>query len=101
MPLVPWLVAYSLQADARAGTKAAAWDRAEAVRRILWGLPAVPWAEGVLAYVQVTEGPLWLPDPEDGQPRYVLRADVRAHPVPSRPPAPMAGTVPAGPVRRS
>jgi len=79
MALVPWQVSYSMQVDCRARTKKAAWDRAEQVRRILWELPQVPWDEGWISYAQITEGPFWLAD-EDGQPRYVLRAEYRAHP---------------------
>jgi hypothetical protein len=94
MPLVPWLVAYSFQIDARARGKQAAWALAEKARRIIWGLGSRPWPAGVVSYVQVTDGPMWLAD-DDGTPRYVLRAEVRVHPVPRPAPAPMTG--PLGP----
>src|SRR5215468_11296353 len=80
MPLVPWLVAYQLQIDARARTRSAARDRAERVRHIVWSLGSIPWAAGVVSYVQITDGPFYLPDGPDGGPRYVMRAEIRAHP---------------------
>lgn len=73
-----WLVAYEIQADARAKTKQAARDRAERVRQIIEFLPWLDWDDGVLAYSQPVEGPFWLPDA--GQPRYVARYELRAHP---------------------
>ncbi len=75
-----WLVAYAIQVDARASTKAGARDRAEQVRLIIDGLPYVDWADGVVAYAQPTDGPFWLPD-SDGEPRYCARYDIRAHPL--------------------
>jgi hypothetical protein len=99
MELVPWQVAYTLQVDARAGGKAEAWKRAEAARVVLWGLAGRPWADGVVTYVQVVEGPAWLPD-DDGQPRYMLRVDIRVHPA-RRPagPVPLVGAGdPGGPI---
>lgn len=86
----PWLVAYSLQVDARAKTKQAARDRAEQVRQIVTGLADVPWPDGVVSYVQGLEGPFWLPD-DDGGPRYCARYEIRAHPAPGS----TAGTMPA------
>lgn len=78
MPMVPWQVAYSVQIDARHKTKQAAADRAEQVRRVIWALPDAPWRDGVISYVQITDGG-WLPD-EDGAPRYFWRAELRVHP---------------------
>jgi hypothetical protein len=75
-----WLVAYFIQADARAKTKQAARDLAELVLRDITALPGVPWPEGVVTFVQPVEGPFWLPDPEDGGPRYCARYEIRAHP---------------------
>jgi hypothetical protein len=95
MPLVPWQVAHTLQVDARAGGKRLAWERAEAVRRILWNLGQLPWAEGVVSYVQIVEGPVWLPD-DDGQPRYMLRVDIRVHPARQAGPAPLVGATAPG-----
>ena len=94
----PWLVAYSIQADARAKTKQAARDRAELVRQIITGLGSVPWPDGVVSYVQGIEGPFWLPD-EDGGPRYVARYEIRAHPAPGSPAATMAPDRAARPLR--
>jgi hypothetical protein len=74
-----WVFAYSLQVDARAARKDAARALAETVRQLLAGLPAVAWAEGVICYAQITEGPFWLPDP-DGAPRYTQRWEIRVHP---------------------
>ena len=95
-----WLVAYSVQVDARARNKAAASALAEQVRQRMTRLPDADWDDGVVAYVQCTDGPFWLPDPEDGGPRYVARYEVRAHPRPAGPPAPMAGTRASGHRRR-
>jgi hypothetical protein len=95
-----WLVTYSFQVDVRAAQPAAAWDRAELARQRLWLLWRVPWAEGVVARVDVTEGPFYLPDPEDGQPRYVLRADVRVHPAPGGPAGMMPPAAPARAMRK-
>lgn len=75
----PWLVAYTVQIDARAKTKQAASDLAEQIRQVITGLPDVPWPEGWVAYTQPVEGPFWMPDP-DGAPRYVTRYEIRAHP---------------------
>lgn len=98
MPLVPWQVAYTIQVSARAKTKAGAWDRAEQARRIVWGLASVPWPEGDVTYVQVTEGPMWSPD-DDGAPHYVIRAEVRVHPSRTAPGG-SAGAVPAAAAAR-
>jgi len=95
----PWLVAYSVQADARAKTKQAARDRAETVRQIITGLGDVPWPDGVVAYVQGIEGPFWLPDP-DGGPRYCARYEIRAHPAPSSPARTVRAAGAARPPRR-
>jgi hypothetical protein len=100
MPLVPWTVTYSCQVDSRAKTKQLAWQRAEQARQIIWGLATEPWPDGVVCYVQVTEGPFWLPD-QDDQPRYVLRADIGAHPNRSeQPPGPGAEAAAARTVGR-
>jgi len=100
MDHLPWVVAHSIQVDARAKTKQAASDRAEQVRQIMWGLPQVPWANGVIAYVQAVEGPFWLPDP-DGGPRYTARYEVRCHPVPSSSTGRMPMADAAGPIGRN
>jgi len=73
-------VAYSLQIDARASTKQAARDRAELVRQTIVGLPAQPWAEGTVTYVEPVEGPFWFPDGDDASPRYTARYEIRCHP---------------------
>jgi hypothetical protein len=74
-----WLVAYSIQVDARAATKQAARDRADQVRQIILGLPNVPWPGGVCSSADPLDGPFWLPD-NDAGPRYCARYEVRAHP---------------------
>jgi hypothetical protein len=81
-----WIMAHFVQVDCRAKGKAAARANAEAVRQLLVGLPAVPWPEGAICYLQPVEGPFWLPD-DDGSPRYVARYEIRVHP----PRAPVAG----------
>src|SRR5262252_4128496 len=80
----PWLVAYSLQIDARGKTKQATRDTAEVVRQRMAALPDDPWPQGVVSYAQPVEGPFWMPDP-DGGPRYVARYEIRAHPIPGSP----------------
>jgi hypothetical protein len=74
-----WMMAHSVQVDARLNRKAAARASAERVRQIMTGLADVPWPDGVISYVQPIEGPFWLPDP-DGRPRYCARYEVRVHP---------------------
>jgi hypothetical protein len=76
-----WLYAHFVQVDARHRRKPAARDIAERARQIIVGLAEVPWPEGVICMVRPTEGPFWLPDPEDGQPRYTTRFEIRVHPV--------------------
>jgi hypothetical protein len=79
-PIFPgWLVAHSLQVDCRAKRKQAARDLAETVRQIVVALPDAAWAEGVVATVDVLDGPFYQPD-DDGLPRYVARYEIRAHP---------------------
>jgi hypothetical protein len=91
MALVPWLTAFQVQVDCRAGSKRAAFEVACRAWQVLWQL--TDWPDGVVSYVQVTDGPLWLADPEDGTPRYVLRAEVRVHPPRARPtPRRLGGT---------
>jgi len=75
-----WQYRYGIQVDARAQRKKAARDLAETCRQIICGLPDVPWDEGVITYVSVTEGPFWLPDDPDGTPRYCARYELRVHP---------------------
>jgi hypothetical protein len=77
-----WVSATSLQVDVRAKDRRTARLRADQVRRSVCALPFVPWDGGVVARVQVLEGPFWFPD-EDGQPRYVARYEVLAHPLPA------------------
>jgi hypothetical protein len=89
-----WLVTHSFQVDARAAQPGPAWERAEQARQILVDLWRRPWADGVVVLVDVTEGPFYLADP-DGQPRYVLRADVRVHPAPGGPAGPVPVAAPA------
>lgn len=74
-----WLYSHSIQVDARDSRKQVARDRAEQARQAMAGLPDVPWAGGVVVYLQPVEGPFWLPDP-DGRPRYCARYEVRVRP---------------------
>jgi hypothetical protein len=76
---IGWDYSHSLQLDSRARRKKDARDLAEHVRQVIIGLPEVPWAEGVITYVQPVEGPFWLPD-DDGAPRYCMRAEIRVRP---------------------
>jgi hypothetical protein len=77
-----WLAAVDVQVDTRANSKSTAWRRADACRRAVSLLPWAVTSHGVIASVDVTDGPFWLPDP-DGRPRYVARFAIHAHP--SRP----------------
>jgi len=79
-PWPGWIVAHFIQVDARARRKDAARGLAEQARQTMMALPDRPWPEGVVCYVQVVEAPFWLPDLEDGGPRYVARYEVRVHP---------------------
>lgn len=74
-----WIYAHSIQVDARAGRKSAARDLAEKARQIIMALPGQPWADGVVCYVQATDGPFWQADPNGG-PRYTARYEIRVHP---------------------
>lgn len=79
LPWPTWLAIYEIQIDCRARRKSAARALAEEVRLIIQGLTDVNWDEGVIARVQLIEGPFWLPD-EDGAPRYTTRWQIRARP---------------------
>jgi hypothetical protein len=73
-----WHVRYGIQVDCRAGSKSAARQKAENVRRQICALADAPWDEGVITYVQPTEGPA----------RYEIRCHPRreiAEPESSRP----------------
>jgi hypothetical protein len=74
-----WVYAHFIQVDAWAKRKTVARDRAEQARQLLVALPAVPWPDGVVCYVEPVEGPFWLPG-DDGEPRYVARYEIRVHP---------------------
>jgi hypothetical protein len=79
---IGWLVATSVQVDARGSTKKAAYDRACAARQRLLALPWADWPEGVVTGVDIIEDAWWNPD-LDGAPRYTARYEVRAHPRPA------------------
>lgn len=74
-----WVYVHHVQVDARAKRKSAARDLAEHVRQLVVALPDVPWPDGTVATVDVTEGPFYLPD-DDGLPRYCARYEIRVHP---------------------
>jgi hypothetical protein len=85
-----WIYAHSVQVDARAKTKTEARDLAEQVRQRIFALAALPWPDGTVSFVDVIEGPFWLPD-ADGAPRYCARYEIRVHPRRSSTPAMVAG----------
>jgi hypothetical protein len=85
---IGWLYAVFVQVDARHADKKRARDLAERVRQIITGLGGADWADGVVSYVQAVEGPFYLPDDDNGAPRYVARYEIRVHP-------PRRATVPA------
>jgi hypothetical protein len=72
---------WGIQVDVRGARKKATADEAEQVRLELMKLPEVAWPDGQITYAQITEGPFWLPDANDGAPRYVMRIDFRVHPI--------------------
>jgi hypothetical protein len=72
-----WLSVVDVQVDVRANSKSAAWRRADACRRAIKLMPWGAHPHGVIARVDVTDGPFWLPDP---RPRYVARYAVWCHP---------------------
>lgn len=74
-----WQWRYGIQVDCRAKRKAAARALAEQARQTMSTLDAAAWADGVITYIQATEGPFWLPD-DDGCPRYCTRWEIRCHP---------------------
>lgn len=75
-----WQTRVGIQIDCRAARKKPARDLAEEVRRLMVELPEVPWTEGQITYATVAEGPTWLPDDNDGAPRYTIRVEFRVHP---------------------
>jgi hypothetical protein len=75
-----WQWQWSLQIDVRGPRKKATADLAELVRQDLLSLPDVYWPDGSITYAQITEGPMWNPDVNDGAPRYTIRIDYRVHP---------------------
>lgn len=75
-----WARLEGIQIDARGKNKVLARQACwEAMRRVL-ALAGTSQTDGVCSDVQVTSGPLWLPEP-DGQPRYVVRVAISAHPL--------------------
>lgn len=74
-----WIVAASIQVDARAPRRTPAAVRAEDARLAMMALPGADWPEGTVSHVAVTEGPFFEPD-DDGRPRYLARYEVRVHP---------------------
>lgn len=75
-----WLFTLNIQVDVRAHNRASALQRADACRRAICALPwSNQWERGVIATVDVTDGPFWLPD-DNGAPRYVARYAITCHP---------------------
>lgn len=71
---------HAIQVDVRGPQKKATRDEAELVRKELLGLADLDWPDGQITYAQVTVGPFWNPDVNDGAPRYTMRIDFRVHP---------------------
>lgn len=82
-----WQWQWSLQVDIRGPRKKATSEEAELVRQELLSLPDTYWREGFITYAQITEGPFWNPDVNDGAPRYTIRIDYRVHPARSSVPS--------------
>lgn len=96
-PLRGWHATTSLQVDVRAHRRAAARDRADQARRLICGLPWAVLPGVVVLFVNVADGPFWLPD-SNGGPRYVARYEIGARPAALSPldvPGGPAGPMPA------
>lgn len=74
-----WIFQTWIQVDVRSHSKKAAYERADEARRAICALPWTPWDEGVVARVDVMEGPMWMPD-QNNAPRYVARYAIYYHP---------------------
>lgn len=81
-----WLSTVSIQVDARAKSKEAAYHRADQARQIILRLPWSSWPGAIITTAAITDGPYWLPD-DDGAPRYVARYEIQVHPASSALPA--------------
>lgn len=75
-----WIRSEGVQIDTRGPSKVAVKKAAWAAMRAVLALEGVTHADGVCTQVRVVSGPLWLPEP-DGEPRYVTRVAVVAHPL--------------------
>jgi hypothetical protein len=76
-----WIFAWFVQVDVHLKRKGPARQAAERARQIIVSLADRPWADGTVCYVQPVEGPFFNPDPDDGQPGYTARYEIRAHPI--------------------
>lgn len=65
----------AVQVEARASTKARAYDLASLARSLVLALPQRAWDDGIVLKVDEVAGPFWLPD-DDGVPRYVMRCSI-------------------------
>lgn len=65
----------SVQVDARAASKARAYEVAAEARSRILALPGLAWDDGIVLRVDEVSGPFWLPD-DDGVPRYVMRCTI-------------------------
>lgn len=76
-----WFNSFSVEVDVRARSAALCQQRADDARRKVLGLPWATWDGGAVVNVVTTYGPNWQPD-QNGQPCYVARYEVHAHPNP-------------------
>lgn len=75
-----WIRAEGVQIDARGGSKPQAKQVCyDAMRRVL-ALAGTTHPDGVAGETVIVSGPLWQPEP-DGEPRYVVRVAMTAHPL--------------------
>ena len=74
-----WQLRYGFEVQAWGATRGEAWSRAERARQVMCSIPDAHWPDGVVTFVQPTDGPSWLPDAA-GRPRYWAHYEVRVHP---------------------
>lgn len=81
-----WAISTFLQVDTRGPNRERALVLADESRRLIKALPWIYWDGGIVAAVDLLDGPRWEPD-QDGMPRYVARYSIVTHPHQRRSPA--------------
>ena len=83
----PWphrLSIHDVRIVTRAASKQTCSDEAWSVHAAVIALRGKRWEDGLLADVEVLQGPAWLPDP-DGRPAYAADYRLFAHPLGASP----------------